>query len=148
LVLSDLERLTLERVTNRRKSAQAMVLLRARIVLPCAKPGVSNLAVADRLRMSLATVGKWRARFVAKRLNGLFDEVRPGPPRTVPDDKVEGVVLPMQEERPADGTHSSTRSMAKSDGGVPDVDQLDLAGVRAAAALGREFQVVDRPALH
>jgi hypothetical protein len=57
LVLCVEERLTLERLTNRRKSAQAMAL-RARIVQACAKPGATNLAVAAQLGVSPATVGK------------------------------------------------------------------------------------------
>jgi len=47
LVLSDDERLTLERLATRRKSAQAMAL-RARIVLACAT-GITNQAVAAEL---------------------------------------------------------------------------------------------------
>jgi transposase len=115
LVLSDEERLTLERLTNRRKSAQAMAL-RARIVSACAKPGVTNLAVAAKLGVNPATVGKWRARFVADRLDGLFDEDRPGPPRTITDDKVERLIVKTLEEKPPDATHWSTRSMAKATG--------------------------------
>ena len=115
LVLSDEERLTLERLTNRRKSAQATAL-RARIVLACAKPGVTNQAVAAQLGVNPATVGKWRSRFVAKRLNGLFDEPRPGHPRSITDDKVEAVIVKTLEQRPKDATHWSTRSMAKSMG--------------------------------
>jgi transposase len=115
LVLSEEERLTLERLTNRRKSAQAMAL-RARIVLACAKPGVTNLAVAAKLGVNPATVGKWRARFVADRLDGLFDEDRPGPPRTITDDKVERLIVKTLEENPPDATHWSTRSMAKATG--------------------------------
>jgi len=115
LVLSDEERLTLERLTNRRKSAQAMAL-RARIVLACAKPGATNLAVAASLGVNPATVGKWRARFVDMRLKGLFDEDRPGAPRTITDDKIEGLIVKTLEEKPADATHWSTRSMAKATG--------------------------------
>jgi transposase len=115
LVLSDEERLTLERLTNRRKSAQAMAL-RARIVLACAKPGATNLAVAAELGVSPSTVGRWRARFVDRRLKGLFDEDRPGAPRTITDDKVERLIVKTLEEKPADATHWSTRSMAKATG--------------------------------
>ena len=115
LVLSDEERLTLERLTNRRKSAQAMAL-RARIVLACAKPGATNLAVAASLGVNPATVGKWRARFVDMGLKGLFDEDRPGAPRTITDDKIEGLIVKTLEDKPADATHWSTRSMAKATG--------------------------------
>jgi Winged helix-turn helix len=80
LVLTDDERITLERLATRRKSAQA-IALRARIVLACAT-GVSNREAARHLGVGEATVGKWRRRFVAKGLNGLFDEDRPGHPRT------------------------------------------------------------------
>ena len=116
LELSDEERLTLERLTSRRKSAQA-IALRARIVLACAeKAAPTNRAVAARLGVSEATVGKWRSRFVAKRLNGLFDEDRPGHPRTITDDKVEKVIIKTLEEKPANATQWSTRSMAKAMG--------------------------------
>jgi transposase len=115
LVLSDEERLTLERLTTRRKSAQA-IALRARIVLACAKPGVTNQAVAAQLGVSSATVGKWRRRFVQRRLNGLFDEDRPGHPRTITDEQVEAVIVKTLEDKPTDATHWSTRSMAKATG--------------------------------
>jgi len=114
LLLSDEERLTLERLANRRKSAQA-IALRARIVLSCAT-GKTNREVARELRVSETTVGKWRSRFVARRLNGLFDEPRPGHPRTITDEKVEAVIIKTLEEKPKDATHWSTRSMAKAMG--------------------------------
>ena len=115
LVLTEEERLTLERLCNRRKSAQAMAL-RARIVLACAQPWVTNQAVAVRLGVNPATVGKWRRRFVAERLDGLFDEPRPGAKRTITDDKVEAVIVKTLEEKPRDATHWSTRSMAAAMG--------------------------------
>src|SRR5271167_1737871 len=116
LVLSEEERLTLERLTNRRKTAQALAL-RARIVLACAQEGATNKAVAARLRVHPVTVGKWRSRFVARHLDGLFDDPRPGAKRTVTDDKVEAVIVKTLEAKPADGaTQWSTRSMAKATG--------------------------------
>jgi transposase len=110
LVLSTEERLTLERLANRRKSAQAMAM-RARIVMCCAKGG-TNRAVAAELGVSEAMVGKWRRRFVEDRLDGLFDDPRPGAPRTVSDDQVEAVIVKTLEEKPKNATHWSTRSMA------------------------------------
>ena len=114
LVLSAEERQVLERLTRRRKSAQALAL-RARIVLACAS-GATNQAVAADLRVNGMTVGKWRRRFVEKRLNGLFDEPRPGAKRTVTDDKVEAVIVKTLEEKPANATHWSTRSMSEAMG--------------------------------
>ena len=81
LSLADEERHALERLARRRTSAQAMAL-RARIILSSAA-GSANVAVAEELGVAPATVGKWRRRFVARRLDGLFDEPRPGAPRTV-----------------------------------------------------------------
>ena len=114
LVLSDEERDTLARWARRPKSPQSLAL-RSRIVLACAA-GQTNRVVAAELGCSQATVGKWRARFVAKRLKGLADEHRSGVPRTVTDDHVEAVVLRTLTSKPVDATHWSTRSMAKATG--------------------------------
>src|SRR4029453_10181590 len=52
------------------------------LILGCAI-GKTNTAVARELRVTKQTVGKWRTRFVAKRLHGVLDEPRPGAPRPV-----------------------------------------------------------------
>jgi transposase len=114
LVLTDDERETLERWARRHTSAQALAL-RCRIVLACAAVG-SNIEVAERLGVTRHTVGKWRARFVERRLDGLHDEPRPGGPRTIGDDEVERVIVKTLEETPRDATHWSTRSMAQATG--------------------------------
>ncbi len=74
----------------------------------------TNQEVAAELGCSQATVGKWRARFVAKRLKGLADEYRSGAPHTVLDDHVEAVIVKTLTEKPRDATHWSTRGLAKS----------------------------------
>jgi transposase len=114
LVLSDDERQALTRWANRPKSTQRLAL-RARIVLACADEP-SNTVVAERLGVCGATVGTWRNRFVARRLDGLADEPRPGAPRTVTDEVVERVVTKTLETKPTHATHWSTRGMAKASG--------------------------------
>ncbi len=114
LVLSDVERQTLESWSRRRKSAQGLAL-RCRIVLVCAE-GLSNTEVAARLGVSRPMVGKWRSRFVERRLNGLVDEPRPGVPRKITDEQVEQVVVDTLEKTPVNATHWSRASMAKSSG--------------------------------
>ena len=112
--LSEDERDTLERWARRPKSAQSLAL-RCRIVLECAT-GATNGEVSEKLGVHPATVGKWRKRFAANRLDGLHDEPRPGVPRSITDDDVERVIVKTLEETPTDATHWSTRSMAKATG--------------------------------
>jgi transposase len=114
LVLGGDEKATLEGWTRRRKSAQALAM-RARIVLECAS-GKSNSDVAALLRVTKQTVGKWRARFLLNRLDGLLDEPRPGAPRRIGDEKINAVVTQTLESAPRDATHWSTRSMAEACG--------------------------------
>ena len=105
------ERETLERWARRPTTGQA-VAQRARLILGCAT-GRTNTRVAYDLRVTKQTVGKWRTRFLAKRLDGLLDEPRPGAPRTVSDADVERVLTRTLETTPADATHWSIRSMAQ-----------------------------------
>jgi transposase len=114
LVLLDEERETLERWARRRKSSQALAL-RSRIVLACGQ-GKDNKQVASLLSVSMPTVGKWRKRFIEKRLDGLLDEPRPGAPRKISDADVERVVTQTLESKPLNATHWSTRGMAKASG--------------------------------
>ena len=61
-------------------------------------------------------VGRWRARFVTRRVDGLLDEPRPGAPRTITDDTVEAVIVRTLETTPDGATHWSTRTLAKATG--------------------------------
>jgi transposase len=111
LVLSDDEREKLQSWANRPTSAQRLAL-RARIVLACAS-GKDNKEVAKVLGITPHTVGKWRARFLDDRLDGLADEPRPGAPRSLSDAKIEEVITRTLESKPDNATHWSTRSMAQ-----------------------------------
>ena len=82
------------------------------MVLVCAQ-GKSNTVVAAELGWGAHTVGKWRARFVARRLDGLLDEPRPGAPRQMNDTPVERVVTLTRESTPENATPWSTRLRAR-----------------------------------
>ena len=114
LILSEAERETLQNWARRPKSAQALAL-RARMILRCAE-GLTNTQVAGLAQVRIATVGKWRQRFVERRLEGLLDEPRPGAPRKVSDADVERALAMTLESTPKDATHWSTRSLAKESG--------------------------------
>jgi transposase len=111
LELSAAEREELQRWTRRHKSAQALAL-RARIVLDCAA-GMSNTQVAASRGVSKQMVCKWRARFIAKRAEGLLDEPRPGKPRTLDDERIEQMIATTLGTLPRGATHWSTRALAK-----------------------------------
>jgi transposase len=114
LTVTDDERLKLTSWAKRPTSAQRLAL-RARIVLACAD-GRTNRAVAEQLGITPHTVGKWRSRFLALRLEGLADEPRPGAPRSVTGAQVEDVIARTLEGKPQDATLWSTRLMAKAAG--------------------------------
>src|SRR5947199_10039652 len=110
LLLTEDERRTLAQWTRRPTSAQRLAL-RARMVLACAD-GLTNRAVAQRLRVSSNSVCKWRERFRVRRLPGLTDEPRPGAPRKATDDRIVDVITRTLEGPPAHATQWTTRSMA------------------------------------
>src|SRR5712692_9167603 len=114
LILTDEERHRLASLAHRSRSAPH-VARRARIILVCAE-GTDSKVVARRLRVTPATVCKWRGRFVRQRLDGLYDEPRPGAKRTITDAQVEQVVTRTLETTPRGATHWSTRDMAKAVG--------------------------------
>ena len=114
LVLTDDEHDQLTRWSRRAKSSQSLAL-RSRIVLACAG-GADNKTVAARVGCAAVTVGKWRARFVELRLDGLLDEPRSGRPPVVTLDQVEDVVVATLESTPANATHWSRTKMAERTG--------------------------------
>jgi putative transposase len=115
LVLTQEERLQLESM-SRSRSLPAALTLRAKLVLACAA-GAPNSDVGRRFEVSNATVGKWRRRFIAQRMTGLHDELRPGKPRTIDDERIAELVNTTLHMKPTDGsTHWSVRSVAGQTG--------------------------------
>lgn len=114
LVVSEAQRTELERLAHQVRHSRS-VAFRARIVLECLR-GVSNAAVAIKLRTTGFTVGFWRNRFIAGGVAGLGDEPRPGAPRQIGDDKIEQVVRLTLEKTPKGATHWSSRGLAAKSG--------------------------------
>ncbi len=57
-------------------------------------------------------VGKLRRRFVEPGMSGLHDELRPGRPRPISDERVAQLVRKTLKSRPQGGTHWSIREIA------------------------------------
>lgn len=114
LNLTEEERNQLQSLAHRARS-QSLLARRARVVLACGE-GLDNKSVARKVRVSLGMVGKWRSRFLKTRMEGLYDEPRPGAPRKVSDAEVEQVVIQTLESTPRGQTHWSTRGLAKATG--------------------------------
>lgn len=114
LTLTSDERTQLRSFAHSRTLPHALVA-RAKLVLWSAE-GESNTRIASRLRWTKATVGKWRQRFVQHRLAGLYDELRPGRPRTIGEERIASLLKRTLSRKPRGGTHWSVRQAAQASG--------------------------------
>lgn len=96
---------------ERSRSMPQALAQRARIIL-LAADGLNNSSVAARLGLSRPTVGKWRQRFLRQGLVGLYDEAKPGGPRSISDEQVASLIRRTLKTKPKDGTHWTCRSLA------------------------------------
>jgi len=110
LVLTPEQREQLESLASSR-SLPAGLVMRARIILLSAS-GKTNLQIARQMGLTNATVGKWRRRFLQQDVSGLHDELRPGRPRPISDERVARLVRKTLETKPKEGTHWSIRQIA------------------------------------
>ena len=114
LELTPEEQTQLQTLARSRSLPHAQVL-RARIILAAAN-GDSNTEIARQVGLSQPAVGKWRRRFLAHRMAGLYDEVRAGRPRTVLDDHVALLLRQVVSTKPKASTHWSVRLAAENSG--------------------------------
>ena len=110
LVLNAEQREQLESLAKSRSLPSGLVS-RARIILLSAS-GKTNMEIARQLGLTNATVGKWRQRFLEQDVAGLHDELRPGRPRPISDERVAQLVRNTLETKPKEGTHWSVRQIA------------------------------------
>src|ERR1700687_4321881 len=111
LVLRPEQREQLEGMASSR-SLPAGLVSRARIILLSAS-GKTNLQIARQVGVTNATVGEWRRRFLEQDVSGLHDELRPGRPRPIRDERVAGRLPKTLETKAKDGTHWTIRQIAE-----------------------------------
>jgi len=111
LVLTPEQREQLEGMTSSR-SLPAGLVSRVRIILMSAA-GKTNRAIAAQLGLAEATVGQWRRRFLDQGIAGLHDELRPGRPRSIGDERGARLIRKTLGTKPKDGTHWSVRQIAR-----------------------------------
>jgi putative transposase len=145
LTMSSDERTQLLAIT-RSRSLPAALTLRAKIVLTCEREP-SNAAVPTQLGVGPHTVGKWRNRFIADRIDGLYDEMRTGRPRTIEDEAVAELITKTLTRKPKAATHWSVRAVAKESGiAKSTVHRLfQLFGLQPHRS--RSFKTLDRSLL-
>ena len=114
LTLTPSARQELERFAGSRTLPHGLVR-RARIILLSAE-GLSNKAVAGRVGLSNVMVGVWRRRFLEQGLMGLYDQPRPGGPRSITDEQVAQLIRTTLHKPRSGATHWSCRSVAVQTG--------------------------------
>jgi putative transposase len=114
VVLSDEQQKQLESFAASRSLPHVQVE-RAKIILK-ASSGMQNIQIAEELSTSRETVGKWRKRFVERGIEGLYDELRPGRPRSIEDERLAELIRKTLETKPEGSTHWSCRTMAEAIG--------------------------------
>ena len=112
VVLPNEEREQLRALASSRSLPYGLVK-RARLIL-LAADGAPNKLIAQELRMSEWTVSKWRGRYLAQGIQGLHDELRPGRPRSISDERVAALVRQTLQTVPKSATHWSTRNIAEA----------------------------------
>ncbi len=112
--------------------------------------GTARAEIAAQLGCDPGTVGKWRHRFAADRLDGLVDAPRPGAgPAPIGDDVIEAVVVETLESSTA-RRHAlvDKRNLAAKHGISHHHGKRDLAGVRAQTVASPDgFKVSPDPDL-
>lgn len=111
VVLSDTEREQLTRFARSRSMPQGLAI-RAKIILYAAD-AMSNTEIGQELGLSRPTVGKWRQRYLNQGIPGLYDEIKPGAPRSIQDEQIATLIRKTLKTKPKDGTHWTCRSIAE-----------------------------------
>jgi putative transposase len=112
--LTDSEREELERIARSRSASHGLVR-RIKIILASAA-GESNTSIARRLGIANPTICRWRNKWFAQGIAGLYGEARPGRPRTHDEEVVANLLRTVLKSKPTAGSHWTVRSAAHETG--------------------------------
>ncbi len=99
----------------RSRSLPHALVVRAKVILmACA--GMKSIDIAAKIGLSRVSVGKWRTRFAKGGLNGLYEELRPGRPRQIEEERIAALITKTLRSTPRGQTHWSCRTMSESVG--------------------------------
>ncbi len=101
----------LQSITRSRALPHGLVR-RAKIILMAAE-GFNNKTIAEKVDLTATVIGMWRKRFLDQGLMGLYDEAKPGGPRSITDEQVAGLIRKTLHKKPKNGTHWTCRAVAK-----------------------------------
>ena len=116
IILSEEEKIQLEKYVKSRKTPVRLVE-RSKIVLYSAKK-IPNYKIAEKLGIDVNKVGRWRNRFAENRFQGIEKDLprgaNHGGKNSADQAKLRSKVIEITtQEKPKDGTHWSTRGLAK-----------------------------------
>ena len=97
---------------SRSRSLPHGLVRRAQIILMGAE-GRNNQTIAQAIGLSAASVGMWRRRFLDQGMVGLYDEMRPGGPRSIRDEQIAQLLRKTLKTKPRAGTHWTCRALAQ-----------------------------------
>ena len=112
ITLSDQERDSLKKIVRSNHSESRQVL-RAKIVLLADKKK-RNKDIAERLRISIQKVARWKKRFALHGIPGIMkDAPRSGRPVLITQSDIDAIVHVLLNEKPEDSERWSVRTLAK-----------------------------------
>lgn len=97
---------------SRSRSLPTAIVRRANIIL-LAAAGNNNQTIAAKVGLCAWVVGRWRRRFAVQGIIGLYDEPKPGGPRSINDDRIARLIRKTLQTKPRNGTHWSCRALAE-----------------------------------
>src|SRR4051812_16250234 len=144
ITLTDDDRATLGR-WSRSRSTEARLVERSRIILLAAE-GRENKDIAVELGITRITVGRWRDRFAKRGIAGIEkDAPRGGRPPKTRDELARKIVEMTTQQKPANATHWSTRTLAEALGTNPSMISRVWRANGLKPHLSRTFKVSNDP---